>query len=50
MKAIIHYDGDYRDELVVEADDFEKLKEAALHETDLRGWENNKCWSEVLDE
>ena len=47
MRVTIHYNGDYEDKMILEADTLEELKEIALHETDLRGWERNRCWSEV---
>lgn len=47
MKAIIHYNGIYEDELTVEADTFEELKQTALAESRRRGWADEDCWSEV---
>lgn len=47
MRAIIHYNGKYQDELVVTADTFAELKEKAVLEARSRGWEDEYCWSEV---
>ena len=49
MKAIIHYSGIYEDELTVEADTFEELKQTALAESRRRGWADEDCWGEVTE-
>lgn len=50
MRAIIHYAGDYDDSLMISADTIEELREVALYETEKRGWDPNKCWSEVMED
>lgn len=49
MKFKIHYDGAYSDELVIEGDTIEEIKEQAYAESNKRGWETRNCWSEKLD-
>lgn len=49
MKFIIHYNGRYEDSLVVEADTLEEVRFIALRESDSRGWEREKCWSEEVE-
>jgi len=49
MKFKIHYDGAYEDELIVEGETIEEIKENAFAETDRRGWKREDCWSERID-
>ena len=50
MKAIIHYNGAYDDEIELCTDSIEELREKAYAECqDKRGWEEEKCWSEVSE-
>lgn len=49
MKFIIHYDGKYQDELVLEADTIEEIRENANCETSRRGWDDDDCWSERIN-
>lgn len=51
MKAIIHYrNGLYEDEIELCADSIDELREKAYVECqDKRGWEAEKCWSEVIE-
>ena len=46
MKFIIHYDGRYEDELVVEGETIEEIREKADIGTKRRGWKYQHCWSE----
>lgn len=46
-KAIIHYEGNYEDTLVIYENDLETLKAKAYEEIDKRGWNVEDCWSEV---
>lgn len=48
MKFKIHYNGAYEDEIVVEGDNIEEIREQALAECDKRGWQYENCWSEQL--
>lgn len=51
MKFKIHYNGrDYQDELVIEEDTIEEIREKAFQECDKRGWDRRRCWSENIDE
>lgn len=50
MTAIIHYNGRYEDSIKIKGNTIEELKEVAYIEIDKRGWEEEHCWSEVLDE
>ena len=47
MKAFIFYNDRYYDELVVEADTLEELREKAIYEAQSRGWEEEYCCSKV---
>lgn len=49
MIAIIHYNGQYEDSIKIEGNTIEKLREVAYEEINKRGWEEEHCWSEVLD-
>ena len=49
MKAVIHYSGAYEDRIIVEADSIEELRELAFAEVNRRGWEFERCWSEVIE-
>lgn len=48
MIAVIHYSGAYEDQIIVEADSIEELRELAFAEVNRRGWEFKRCWSEVI--
>jgi hypothetical protein len=50
MKAKIHYNGEYQDELPVEGETIEEIREIAFAECDKRGWKHRDCWSEVIKE
>lgn len=50
MRAIIHYNGKYEDDITIKGNTIEELREIAHEETNKRGWEEEHCWSEVLDE
>ena len=47
MKYIIHYG--FEDELIIEGDTIEEVREIAFREEDRRGWDRSKCWSERID-
>ena len=49
MTAVIHYSGVYEDHFIVEADSIEELRELVFTEVNRRGWEFEKCWSEVIE-
>ena len=49
MTAVIHYSGAYEDRIIVEADSIEELRELAFAEVNRRGWEFERCWSEVIE-
>lgn len=48
MKFIIHYNGVYEDEIIIEGDTIEEIKETAFTECDKRGWDSKDCWSERI--
>lgn len=48
MKYKICYNGAYYDELIIEADTIEEIKEQAFAECYRRGWSHDDCWSEQL--
>ena len=48
MKYKIHYNGKYEDQIIVEADTIEEIKELAFSESDSRGWDKKDCWSEKV--
>ena len=48
MKFIIH-NRKYNDELVIEAENIEEIKEIAKHETNKRGWQEEDMWSEEIE-
>lgn len=48
MKAVIHYSGAYQDFIIIESNSVEGLKELAFAEINKRGWEDEKCWSEII--
>lgn len=50
MKFKIYYNGRYEDEIVVEGDTIEEIKEIAFSECEKRGWDANDCWSERLSD
>lgn len=49
MKFILHYNGRYEDEIVIEADTIEEIKGIAFSEGEKRGWNANDCWSERVE-
>lgn len=49
MKAVIHYSGAYQDFIIIESSSVEGLKELAFEEIDKRGWEAERCWSEIIN-
>lgn len=46
----IHYDGDYRDYIIIEGNDIEEIRKKAQTEIQARGWNEEDCWSEDLSE
>lgn len=46
----IYYNGKYEDDIVIEGDTIEEVKEIAFHECEKRGWESKDCWSERLSD
>ena len=48
MKYKIHYNGAYEDEIIIEGDTIEELREKAFLECDKRGWNREDCWSEEI--
>ena len=49
MTFKIHYNGAYKDELVIKGKTIKEIKQKAFSEGDKRGWERKKCWSEQID-
>lgn len=49
MIVIIHYNGKYEDSIEIEGNTIGELKVVAYEEINKRGWEEEHCWSEVLD-
>ena len=47
MKVTIHNNGRYEDELSFECETIEEAREIAYRESEARGWEENRCWSEI---
>jgi len=41
----IYYDGKYEDNIQIEAETIEELREIAKRECDYRGWEEDNCSS-----
>jgi hypothetical protein len=50
MKFIIHYNGKYEDQVFIEGETIEELREIAKRETTIRCWEEANCWSEKVAE
>lgn len=50
MIVIIHYNGRYKDSIVIKGNSIEEFKEVAYEEVNKRGWEKEHCWSEVQNE
>lgn len=50
MKVTIHYNGRYEDELRFECETIEEAREIAYRESEVRGWEEKHCWSEVEED
>ena len=48
MKFIIH-NRKHNDELVIEAETLNEIKEIAKHETGVRGWDEKDMWSEEVE-
>ena len=46
----IIYNGEYRDQLIIEGETIEEIKEKTFAEVDKRGWERGKCWSRKIDD
>ena len=49
MKFKIHYDGEYKDSLIVEGETISEVREKAFTEGYKRGWDKSKCWSEQIE-
>ena len=50
MKYKIHYNGAYQDEIIVDGETIEEIREKAFSEGDRRGWDRQDCWSEEIRE
>jgi len=49
MKFRIHYEhNDFNDNFIVEGETIEECQELTKIELNRRGWESNKCWSEMI--
>ena len=48
MKAKIFYHGRYEDEIIIEAETIEELREKAKIEIDKRLWEKDACHSRII--
>lgn len=49
MKFIIHYNGRYKDSLVIQGQTIDECRKIAYEEEFKRGWEEENCWSELLE-
>jgi hypothetical protein len=50
MKFKICYNGSYFDELIVEGNTIEEIREQAFSEGDKRGWERENCYSKKVED
>lgn len=50
MKAKIFYHGRYEDEIIIEGESLEELREKAKIEIDKRLWEKDACYSRIIKE
>lgn len=48
MTFKIYYNGNYEDDIVVEGETIEEIKENTFVECARRGWEHTNCWSEKV--
>jgi hypothetical protein len=48
MKFKIHYNGRYEDEIIIEGDDIDEIREKASNACAMRKWEQDDCWSEEI--
>lgn len=46
----INYDGKYEDSFVIEGSTVEEIREKVFEETAKRCWDNDDCWSELVEE
>jgi len=49
MKFIIHYNGRYKDSIIIEASTIDELTVIAFRETNKRGWKPEHIWSEQIN-
>ena len=49
MTYRINYNGKYEDSITISADTIEELREIAHSECNRRGWNEDNCWSEGVD-
>lgn len=52
MKFIIHYGqvDEIIDEIIIEGETLAEAIEIAFQETEKRGWDKSKCWSEQIED
>lgn len=50
MKYKICYNGKYEDEVEIEGDNIEEIKEKAFWETEKRGWDSKDCYSYKMED
>lgn len=49
LKFIIHYSGDYKDSFVITGKSIKEIRKRVFEETEKRGWNSDKCWSEEVE-
>ena len=49
MKFEIWYNGKYEDNIIIEGDTIEEIREQAFVETEKRGWDKKDCHSERIE-
>lgn len=48
LKFRIHYNGRYSDEIIIEGETVEEVREFVYQECEKRNWDTGDCWSEKL--
>jgi hypothetical protein len=48
LKFRINYNGRYSDEIIIEAETIEEIKQIAFEECEKRNWNTSDCWSERI--
>jgi len=50
VKFVIHFNGEYKDDLIISGEMIEEIRKIASAEISKRGWDEYECWGEKIKE